>query len=151
MVTGRFSGESGAGRRRSSGRWPVPRVWATHPNPAWRPKQPSFWPPFPPTLHRTVLRASPEPPRRLAVAPLIRDQRGDGESPANLRRGPHAVLGRWEWRPSPVELLQMHGGGGKAVVAGVPREGGGASFEADAAGAPKGAAGAGPLWDGQAG
>jgi len=94
MVTGPFSGESGAGRCRSSGRWPVPRVWATHPNPAWRPKQPSFWPPFPPTLHRTLLRAAPHPPRRLAVAPLIRDQRGDGESPANLRRGPHALLGR---------------------------------------------------------
>jgi hypothetical protein len=66
MVTGHFSGEPGAGRCRSSGRWPVPRVWAAHPNPALRPKQPSFWPPFPPTLHGKLLRAAPEPRRSLA-------------------------------------------------------------------------------------
>ena len=37
---------------------------------------------------------SPEPRWTLAVAPLIRDKRCYGESPANLRRGPHALRGR---------------------------------------------------------
>jgi hypothetical protein len=61
VVTGPFSEESGAGGCRSSGRWPVPRVWATHPNPAWRPKQPSFWPPF-------SSNSAPDPPVGLAGA-----------------------------------------------------------------------------------
>jgi hypothetical protein len=72
MVTGPFSEGSGARRCPGSGRLPIARVWATHPNPAWRPKQPSFWPAVPPNRHRTALRAAPHPPRSLAVVPLIR-------------------------------------------------------------------------------
>jgi hypothetical protein len=72
MVTGLLSEGSGARRCPGCGRWPVSRVWATHPNPAWRPKQSSLWPAIAPILHQTVLRAAPEPPRSLPVAPLIR-------------------------------------------------------------------------------
>src|ERR1039457_180210 len=43
---------------------PFPRVSASPPNPAWRRKQPSFWPPIPPTLHQTLPRDAPETPRR---------------------------------------------------------------------------------------
>ena len=39
---------------------PVSRVSATHPNPAWHPKQPSLWPPAPPT-------PAPDPPASLTV------------------------------------------------------------------------------------
>ena len=67
MVTGlcsEGSGASGSGARRcpGSGLGPVPRVSATSPNPAWRPKPLSRWPPIPPTLHQTVPRAAPESP-----------------------------------------------------------------------------------------
>jgi len=72
MVTGPFAEGSGARRHPGSGRWPVSRVSATHLNPAWRPKQASLWPLFHPTLHRTVLRAAPQHPRRLTVVPSIR-------------------------------------------------------------------------------
>jgi hypothetical protein len=72
MVTGLFSEGSGARRCISSRRLPVTGVSATHPNPAWRPKQPSCWPPNRPALHQTVLWAAPGPRRGLTVAPLIR-------------------------------------------------------------------------------
>ncbi len=59
MVTGLFSEGSGARGCPGSGRLPVSRASAVHPNPAWRAKQPSLWPPIPPTLHQTVLGAAP--------------------------------------------------------------------------------------------
>ena len=84
MVTGLFSEGSGAGGCPGSGRSPVSRVLATHPNPAWRPKQPSLRPPIPATRHQTLPRAPPEPPRSLPVAPLIPNQRCYGEAPVGL-------------------------------------------------------------------
>ena len=80
MVTGLFSERSGASRCPGSGRLPVSRVSATHPNPAWRV---SLWPRIPPTLHQTVLRAAPEPARSLTVVPLIQIRGITGR----LRRG----------------------------------------------------------------
>ena len=90
MVTGLFSEGSGARGCPGSGRLPVSRASAVHPNPAWRAKQPSLWPPIPPTLHQTVLRAAPEPHRSLTVVPLIRI-RG---TTARLRWGYGAMSGR---------------------------------------------------------
>jgi hypothetical protein len=87
MVTGLFSEGSGAKGCPGSGCLPVSRVWATNPNAAWRSKQPSLWPPIAPTPHQTLPRAPPDTHRRLPVAPLIADQRGDGESPVSIRWG----------------------------------------------------------------
>jgi hypothetical protein len=63
-------------------------------------EQPSLWPPIPPTLHETILRASPDPRRRLAVVPLIREQRYYGESPARVRRGHGGVSRRFGRYPT---------------------------------------------------
>ena len=65
---------------------PVSSVRATLLDPVWRPKPLSLWPPIAPTLRQTLPRASPEPRRRLPVAPLIGYQRCYGEAPARLRR-----------------------------------------------------------------
>ena len=62
----------------------------THPDPAWRPKQPSRWPPIPPTLHQTLARHAPETHRGTSIP----DQRYYGESPVRLRRYERAVGGR---------------------------------------------------------
>jgi hypothetical protein len=75
MITGLFSEGSGARRCTGSRRLPVSRVSATHPNPAWRPKQPNLWSSIAPTLHQTVLRAAPEPRRSLTVVRLMRKER----------------------------------------------------------------------------
>jgi hypothetical protein len=80
---------SRAKRCPGSGRLPVSRVWATHPNPAWHPKQPSLWPSIPPTPHQTVPRAAPEPPRSTSDS----NQRYYGEAPVGLRRYERAVGG----------------------------------------------------------
>jgi hypothetical protein len=37
------------------------------------------------TLHQTVLRAAPQPPRSLPVVPLIGDKKYYGEAPVELR------------------------------------------------------------------
>jgi hypothetical protein len=66
-----------------SGALTVCRVSATHPNPAWHPKQPSLWPLF----LQTCTTPSREPHRSLTVAPLIGDQRGDGEAPGRSAGG----------------------------------------------------------------
>ena len=68
---------SRAKRCPGSGPLPVSRVSATHPNPAWHPKPSSLWPPVPPTLHQTVPRAAPEPPR----SPSVSSTRYYGEAP----------------------------------------------------------------------
>ena len=91
MVTGRSSEGSGVRRCPGSGPWSVPRVSATCPNPAWRPKPPSHCPPIPPNRHQPLPRASPEPRRSLAVVPLIQDQRCYGETPARLWRNERAA------------------------------------------------------------
>ena len=70
---------SRAKRCPGSGPLPVSRVSATHPNPAWHPKQPSLWPPIP-TLHQTVPRAAPEPHRSTSDS----NQRYYGEAPMTL-------------------------------------------------------------------
>ena len=72
---------SRAKRCPGSGPLPVSRVSATHPNPAWRPKQPNLWPPIPSTLYQTVPRAAPEPHR--STSDLY--QRHYGEVPVRLR------------------------------------------------------------------
>ena len=77
---------SRAKRCPGSGPLPVSRVSATHPNPAWHPKQPSLWPPIP-ILHQTVLRAAPEPHRSTSDS----NQRYYGEAPMGLRRNERAV------------------------------------------------------------
>src|ERR1035441_5523442 len=65
MVIGLFSEEPGLGRCPGSGRVAVSHVSATHPNPAWRPKQPSLLAPLllQPVRDRPAGRAgaSPEP------------------------------------------------------------------------------------------
>ena len=73
---------SRAKRCPGSGPLPASRVSATHPNPAWRPKQPSLWPPIPPILRQTLPRAPPESPRSTSDL----NQRYYGETPVGLRR-----------------------------------------------------------------
>src|ERR1035437_1415284 len=73
---------------------PFPRVSATPPNPAWHPKQPSFWPPIPPTLHQTVPRTPPEPHHSITVVPLIRDPRYYDEAPGGLGGSYGGMSGR---------------------------------------------------------
>ena len=80
MVTVLSSERSGAERCPGSGPWPVPRVPATSPSPAWRPKPPT---------HRSLFlqpctRPSRGPRRSLAIVPLIPNQRYYGECPASL-------------------------------------------------------------------
>ena len=60
-----------------------------------------YCPNIPPYLLRTPFGAPPEPLRSFPVAPLIGDQRGYGEAPWRLRRGPRAALvqGWRNWRP----------------------------------------------------
>jgi hypothetical protein len=64
-----------------SGPLRVARVSATHPNPAWRPKQSSLWSLF----LQPCTRPSRGPPRTLAVVPLIGDKRYYGVGPMGLR------------------------------------------------------------------
>ncbi len=69
-----------------------PHVWATSPNPAWRPKPRRHWPLISPTLHRTVLRAAPEPPRSLAVVPSVPGTEvPDDEAPGRQWRNERAA------------------------------------------------------------
>ena len=96
MVTGlssEGSGASGSGARPCPGSrpGPVPRGSATSPNPAWRPKPLSLWPPIPPTLHRTLPRASPEPPHSTSNPGLEVLWGGSGGDPMGLRRDERAV------------------------------------------------------------
>ena len=83
----------GSRAKRSPGAGPLPvfRVSATHPNPAWHPKPSSRWPPIPPTLHRTLPRASPEPPRSTSVAHTEVLRGGSGEATVWLRWYERAV------------------------------------------------------------
>ena len=83
MVTGLFTAGSSARRCPGSGPLPVSRASAIHPNPAWRPKQPSLRPPVPPTPHQTIPRTPPEPHR----STLDPDRGYYGEAPVALRWG----------------------------------------------------------------
>ena len=88
VVTGLLSEESG---------WTVPRL---SPLARFRrlgdPSEPNLAPPpAEPTLHQSVLRAAPEPPRSLPVAPLIPNQRCYGEAPMGLWSYERAVRGRY--------------------------------------------------------
>jgi hypothetical protein len=87
MVTRLFSEGACARRCPDSGRLRVPPISSTPPNRAWRHKQPNLWPPVPRTLHQTVSRTAPEPPRSLAVVPPLAERRYYGEAPGRLRRG----------------------------------------------------------------
>src|ERR1035437_4360752 len=78
-VIGLLAEAPGLGRGPGSGRWPVSRVSATHPNPSLAPQTAEPLAPVPPTLHQPVPWAPPEPPGSLTVVPLIADQRYYGK------------------------------------------------------------------------
>jgi hypothetical protein len=72
-------------------------------------------PPIPPALHQNILRASPEPRRRLAVVPSIKSRvlrRGNGEATVELRS---YLRGTWEvqaWHERPkwgCQVAEMQG------------------------------------------
>jgi hypothetical protein len=98
---------SRAKRCPGSGPLPASRVSATHPNPAWRPKQPNLWPLF----LQPCTRPSRGTRQILPVVPLIPDKRYYGEYPVRLRRYARAVgdtvppippktvrTHQWRWR-----------------------------------------------------
>jgi hypothetical protein len=75
MVFGPFSEETDVRRCPDSGRLPVSRVSATHPNPAGHLNSGACGP----LLLQPCTRLSREPHRSLAVVPLIGDKRYYGE------------------------------------------------------------------------
>ena len=69
---------------------------------------------IPRTLHPTFLGAAPETRRRLAVVPLIRDQRYYGESPMRLRRDSGAARGTVRCRIGAIGGERLDGSGCQA-------------------------------------
>jgi len=71
--------------------------------------QSSLFPGIPPNLHQTVLRAAPEPPRSLAVVPLIGDKRYYGETPMRVRWGSGGMSRKSEVRSPKSEVEEREG------------------------------------------